>query len=105
MPTTVAPGSAVAVRALLSSSTDPPAELRLYRFEYVAGESPRLTLLGAVGEAALLAARQGSVSAVNMPAFHVPANAVPFSTISLLLFARTRHRMQAQAFFNMQVVP
>lgn len=105
MPTTVAPGSAVTVRAVLRSTIDPPAELRLYRFEYVTGESPRLTLLGMVGEAALLAARQGSVTAVDLPAFVVPASAVPFSTINLLLFARTRHRMQAQSFYNLQVQP
>ena len=58
----------------------------------------RLELLGSVGEAALLAARQSGTSVVDFPPVPVPADAAAGSYINLLLFGRTRHRMQAQAF-------
>lgn len=102
LPTYVAPGALVPVRARFASTTDLPTELRLYRYEPRPDGRFSLVLLSTVGEAALLAARQSGASVVDMPPVAVPADSAPGSYTSLLLFGRTRHRMQAQLFGSFQ---
>ena len=98
LPAYSAPGQLVPVRARITSPIDPPTELRLYRYEIRPDGQFGLVLLSTVGEAALLAARQSGASVVDMAPVAVPANAAPGSATYLLLFGRTRHRMQAQLF-------
>ena len=105
LPAYVSPGSSIPVRARLTSTTDPPTELRLYRYTGFPDGRFQLELLGIVGEPALLAARQSGVSVVDFAPVPVPADATPGTNINLLLFGRTRHRMQAQAFAYTSVKP
>ncbi|MDQ2772656.1 MAG: hypothetical protein M3Y54_19395, partial [Bacteroidota bacterium] len=98
LPAYSAPGQLVPVRARITSTIDPPTELRLYRYELRPDGRFGLVLLSTVGEAALLAARQSGTSVVDMAPVAVPADAAPGSYTTLLLFGRTRHRMQAQLF-------
>ena len=90
-------GTRLALRARFNSITDPPTELRLYHYGYRLDGNLALQLLGTVDEATLLAARQGTNSYVDLPAFEVPA-AAPYGNYDLLLLGRTRHRMQTQTF-------
>ncbi len=105
LPAYVSAGSTLPVRARFTSATDPPTELRLYRYYSFPDGRFRLELLGSVGEAALLAARQNGTSVVDFAPVPVPADAAVGSSVNLLVFGRTRHRMQAQAFVTTQVIP
>ena len=105
LPSYVSAGTTIPVRARLTSATDPPTELRLYRYYAFPDGRFRLELLGSVGEAALLAARQSGTSVVDFAPVPVPAGAAAGSYINLLLFGRTRHRMQAQALASTLVTP
>lgn len=105
LPGYVSAGTTIPMRARLTSATDPPTELRLYRYYPFPDGRFRLELLGSVGEAALLAARQSGTSVVDFAPVPVPADAAAGSYVNLLLFGRTRHRMQAQAFASTLVTP
>lgn len=90
-------GSRVTLRARLSSTVDLPAELRLYHYVTLPDGTFRLDLLTTASETALLAARQGVSSEVELPAFDIPSTE-PVGDYNLLLLGRTRRRMQAQTF-------
>lgn len=104
LPAQAVRGSRLALRARLASSVDPPTELRLYHYGFRGDGTLNLQLLGTVGEAALLAARQGANSDVDLPIVEVSATE-PYGDYNLLLLGRTRHRMQAQTFAKFYVSP
>jgi len=105
LPNSAVHGQQLAARARLSSATDLPTELRLYRYENISSGAFRLTLLSTIGEPALLAARQSGTSTVDFPAYTVPADIAPGTSLNLLLHGRTKHKLQAEAYGLVTINP